>query len=370
LVASVLLAACGQATTPEPTSPVSGGEATPQVLIITATPEPEVAPGSIQISGAGATFPFPLYSRWFYQYAFIDSSVMFNYQSIGSGGGIQQITQRTVDFGASDAILNSDQYAAAPGLQMFPMVAGAVVPTYNVSELADQAPVVLDADTLSAIFLGAITNWNDPAIAALNPGLPLPDRDIIVVHRSDGSGTSYIFTDYLTTVSGDWANTVGKGSSVQWPVGLGGKGNEGVAGTVLQNDGSIGYVELAYAVQNHLAIASMVNASGATVQASIVSVQSAMADFGNEMPDTLARSIVNGPGADSWPIAGYTYLLLYMDQTDCTRAQKLVEFIHWAQTEGQSYATDLLYAPLPDAVRTLMFDRLEQITCQGTPLGQ
>jgi phosphate transport system substrate-binding protein len=369
LAISLVASACGQAT-PTPAAAGAGAEGTPQVLVITATPEPEVAPGSIQISGAGATFPFPLYSRWFYQYAFIDSSVMFNYQSIGSGGGIQQITQRTVDFGASDAILNADQLAAAPGLQMFPTVAGAVVPTYNVAELADQPALVLDSDTLGRIFLGTITRWNDPAIAALNPGLPLPNRDIIVVHRSDGSGTSYIFTDYLSSVSSDWANTVGKGTSVQWPVGLGGKGNEGVAGTVLQNDGSIGYVELAYAVQNHLAVAHMVNAAGNTVEASIASIQNAMADFGTEMPDTLARSIVNAPGADSWPIAGYTYLLIYMDQTDCTKAQRLIQFIHWAQTEGQSYAQDLLYAPLPDAVRDLVFARLDQITCQGAPLAQ
>jgi phosphate transport system substrate-binding protein len=320
------------------------------------------------MNGAGATFPFPLYSRWFYEYAFVDPSVKFNYQSIGSGAGIQQITAKTVDFAGSDAILNADQLAAAPGVQMFPAVAGAVVPTYNVSELKDANPLVLDGTTLSNIFLGRITKWNDPAIAALNPGLSLPDKDIIVVHRSDGSGTTFIFTSYLSAVSADWKDTVSSSTSVEWPVGLGGKGNEGVSGTVSQNDGSIGYVELAYAQQNKLAMAKLVNAAGNTVEAAPETTQNAMADFGGEMPDTLARLIVNAPGANSWPIAGYTYLLLYMDQTDCSKAQKLVQFIHWALTDGSQYAQELNYVPLPDNVRSLVFNRLDQVTCNGQPL--
>jgi phosphate transport system substrate-binding protein len=345
---------------------------TPQTIVITATPGPEApvaAVGSIQINGAGATFPFPLYSRWFYEYAFVDSSAKFNYQSIGSGGGIKQITEKTVDFGASDAILNDEQLAAAPGIQMFPTVAGADVPTYNVAELKDLDPIVLNADTLAAIFLGKIKRWNDPAIAGLNPGVALPAKDIIVVHRSDGSGTTFIFTDYLSNVNEEWKTTVGNATSVNWPVGLGGKGNEGVAGTVLQNDGSIGYVELAYAIQNKLSIARMVNAAGNTVEASISSTQAAMSDFGGDMPDTLARSIVNAPGAESWPIAGYTYLLVYMDQTDCAKAQKLVQFIRWALSDGSTFAQDLQYVPLPESVKALVLEKLSAITCQGSPLG-
>lgn len=369
LILGLALSACGGAApTPaqiEVTRIVAG---TPETMVITATPAPQGAAGSITMNGAGATFPFPLYSSWFYQYAFVDPSVKFNYQSIGSGGGIKQITEKTVDFGASDAILNADQLAAAPGIQMFPSVAGAVVPTYNVSELVDQAPLVLDSAALSGIFLGDITRWNDPAIAALNPGVNLPAKDILVVHRSDGSGTTFIFTDYLSSVSDEWKSNVGNATSVEWPVGLGGKGNEGVSGTVSQNDGAIGYVELAYAVSNKLPVASMVNASGATVVASIETTQSAMTDFGGDMPDTLARSIVNAPGATSWPIAGYTYLLIYMDQTDCVKAQKLVDFVQWALSDGTQYATALNYVPLPDNVHQQDVDRLKQITCNGAAL--
>ncbi len=361
VVSSVLLAACGAPAEPAETTRDQGG-------VVQAPTDAPAQAGAISMSGAGATFPFPLYSRWFYEYAFIDSSVKFNYQSIGSGGGIKQITEKTVDFGASDAILNDEQFAAAPGIQMFPTVAGADVPAYNVSELKDLAPLVLDAPTLANIFLGHITKWNDPAIVALNPDLPLPDKDIIVVHRSDGSGTTFIFTDYLTSVSEEWANSVGKATSVEWPVGLGGKGNEGVSGTVAQNDGAIGYVELAYAVSNKIPYASMVNAAGNVVQASLETTQNAMADFGGDMPDTLARSIVNASGENSWPIAGYTYLLLYMDQTDCTKAQKLVEFMHWALTDGSQFANDLNYVTLPTSVRDQVFAKLDQVTCNGSPL--
>ncbi len=355
---SVALSACG------------GGTPLPPVTAPQGTPQSQVQSGSIQISGAGATFPFPLYSRWFYEYAFVDPTAKFNYQSIGSGGGIKQITAKTVDFGASDAILNADQLAAASGLQMLPTVAGAVVPTYNISELQGKDPIVLDANSLAGIFLGKITKWNDPALAALNPGVTLPAKDIIVVHRSDGSGTTFIFTDYLSSVSADWKTSVGNGTSVKWPVGLGGKGNEGVAGTVTQNDGAIGYVELAYAKQNNLSVAKMVNAAGKTVEASIDSTQSAMADFGGDMPATLARSIVNPPGAASWPIAGYTYLLVYMDQTDCSKAQKIVGVIRWVQENGSKFAMDLLYVPLPDSVRRQVLAKVGQITCNGGPLAK
>lgn len=349
-------------------------EVTKQVVV---TPTPGAATptslpkDAITLNGAGATFPYPLYSRWFYEYAFVDPGAKFNYQSIGSGGGIKQITAKTVDFGASDAILTADQFKAAPGLQMLPTVAGAVVATYNVAELKDsKQPLVLDGSTLAAIFLGKINKWNDPALAKLNPNLKLPAKDIIVVHRSDGSGTTFIFTDYLSSVSDEWKTQVGNNTSVKWPTGLGGKGNEGVAGTAAQNDGAIGYVELAYAIQNKMAIANMINAAGNTVSPSIASTQSAMADFGGDMPATLARSIVNASGKDSWPIAGYTYLLVYMDQQDCTKAQKLVGFITWALTKGTKFATDLEYVPLPDNVRSQVLNKVNAITCQGKPLAK
>lgn len=352
IVAALLLAGCGASSPADPVvSPTQGS-----------------TQGSIQINGAGATFPFPLYSRWFYEYAFVDPSARFNYQSIGSGGGIQQITQKTVDLAGSDAILTQEQLDAAPGLQMLPAVAGAVVPSYNVSELEAADPLLLNGATLAGIFLGQVTKWNDPAIAALNPGVTLPDRDIIVVHRSDGSGTTFIFTSYLSAVSMDWKSTVGSGTSVEWPAGLGGKGNEGVAGTVSQNDGAIGYVELAYAQQNKLPVAKLVNAAGNAVEASPQATQNAMADYGEEMPATLARLIVNAPGKDSWPIAGYTYLLIYMDQTDCAKAQRLVQFIRWAQTNGATYARELQYVPLPDNVRSQVLARLDQVTCNGRPV--
>jgi phosphate transport system substrate-binding protein len=364
-----VLAACGSgAATPTP-----GQTSAPTV-----TPTAPPAPGAIQINGAGATFPYPLYSRWFYEYAFVDSSVHFNYQSIGSGGGIKQITAKTVDFGASDAILNADQFAAAPGIQMFPQIAGAVVPVVNLAALAPAAaqgatapPVThltLDPATLAGIYMGTITKWNDPAITALNPGAPLTDEDIIVVHRSDGSGTTFIYTDYLSNVSDAWKTNVGNASSVEWPVGLGGKGNEGVSGTVGQNEGAIGYVELAYAIANNLNTVNMVNSAGSTVTATLDSTQAALADFGGDMPDTLARSVVNAPGANSWPIAGYTYLLLYLDQTNCQVAGKIVDFIHWAQSDGTQFATALNYVALPDNVKTQMLTKLDTITCNGAPL--
>jgi phosphate transport system substrate-binding protein len=347
-------------------------EVTKEVQVpVTVTPAQVAKAGAFLMNGAGATFPFPLYSRWFYEYAFVDPSVKFNYQSIGSGGGIKQIKAKTVDFAGSDAILKDADYkeAAPAKLQMLPTVAGAVVPTYNVAELKDKDPLVLDAQTLTDIFLGKITRWNDPAIAALNPNLALPAKDIIVVHRSDGSGTTNIFTDYLSTVNAEWKEKVGAGTSVNWPVGLGGKGNEGVAGTVSQNDGAIGYVELAYAKQNKLPFAKMKNAAGSVVTASAETTRNAMADFGGAMPETLARSIVNAPGKDSWPIAGYTYLIVYMDQQDCAKAQRLIGFVKWALSDaGSKFATELEYVPLPDNVRQQVFARLDQMTCQGKPL--
>ena len=366
LAAAVLLGACAA---PTPTAVVLPTDTSAPAAMPTTPPQPTPAlaatQGMLQLTGAGATFPYPLYSRWFYDYAFVDHNVQFNYQAIGSGGGIQQVTAKTVDFGASDAILSSDQLNAAPSLHMFPTVAGAVVPAYNVKELNGKAPIVLNGATLAGIYLGTIKKWDDPALAALNPGVTLPSKDIIVAHRSDGSGTTFIFTSFLSAVSSDWKSKVGASTSVQWPVGLGGKGNDGVSGIISQNDGSIGYIEYAYAVQNKLAFANMVNAAGTTVTASVQTTQNAMNDFGGQMPDTLARLIVNAPGQNSWPIAGYTYLLVYLNQTDCGKAQKLVQFIHWALTDGTKDAQALSYVPLPDAIRNQDFTTLGTMTCNG-----
>ncbi len=349
--------------------------AAPQV--ITATPGAQAtqgpATGSLVINGAGATFPYPLYSKWFYDYAFVDPTVKFNYQSIGSGGGIAQITAKTVDFGASDAILTDDQFSKAPGIQMFPTVAGAEVLAYNL--IGDDgkpitATLKLPYTATADIFLGKITKWNDPVIQQANPDVKLPAKDIIAVHRSDGSGTTYIFTDYLSKVSAEWKAQVGNATSVKWPTGLGGKGNEGVSGTVAQNDGGIGYVELAYALTNKLPYAIPQNKAGEYIDPGKgpEGVQSAMADFGTNLGDKLAISIVDPPGKGSYPIAGYTYLLLYMDQQDCLKANKIVAFIKWAQSQGTKDAIALNYIPLPDAVKTQVLDKVNKITCQGKPL--
>jgi phosphate transport system substrate-binding protein len=368
---SLLLAACA---TPAAQAPVIGAtEAMPSGTQAPALPAAPAA-GSISITGAGATFPFPLYSKWFYDYAFVDPSVKFNYQSIGSGGGIKQITAKTVDFGASDAILNADQYTAAPGIQMFPTVAGAEAIVVNLKGPDGKpltTPLKFPYTSIADIYLGKIKRWNDPVLTAANPDVQLPDQDIIVVHRSDGSGTTFIFTDYLSKVSPGWKATVGNAASVQWPVGLGGKGNEGVYGTVSQNDGAIGYVELAYAVQNNAVINLVENKSQQFVAPAPDTTQSAMNDYGTDLGDKLALSIVDGPGAQSYPIAGYTYLLLYMDQQDCAKAQKLVQFMKWAYgPDGTKDATALSYVPLPDAVKQQVQAKMGQITCQGKPLGQ
>jgi phosphate transport system substrate-binding protein len=375
IVASMVLSACGSAATPTPITIIQTQEVPVE---ITSTPGPDMptdmAPGSVSINGAGATFPFPLYSKWFYDYAYVDSSVKVNYQSIGSGGGIKQITEKTVDFGASDAILNDDQYKAAAGIQMFPTVAGAEALAVNL--LGDDGkalttPIKFPYTAVADIFLGKIKKWNDPILTAANPDIKLPAKDIIVVHRSDGSGTTFIFTSYLSSVSKEWKDTVGAASSVKWPVGLGGKGNEGVYGTLSQNDGAIGYVELAYAIQNKAVINLLQNKAGEYVAPSTDSTQAAMADFGTALGDKLAISIVDGPGKGSYPIAGYTYLLLYMDQTDCVKAQKLIDFINWAYgPDGTKDATDLSYVPLPDAIKQQVQAKMAMITCQGKPLGK
>lgn len=305
------------------------------------------------INGAGATFPYPLYSKWFSEYAKVDPSVKFNYQSIGSGGGIKQITAQTVDFGASDKFLSDEELKAAPGkLLHIPTVMGAVVVTYNLPGVAKG--LKLKSEDVADIFLGKITKWNDKRITDDNPGIKLPDQPIIVVHRSDGSGTSSIFTDYLSGVSGEWAKQVGKGASVKWPVGLGGKGNEGVAGQIKTTQNSIGYVELAYAFENKLPYASLKNKSGAFVEPSIKSTSAAAAGAAKNMPADYRLSLVNQSGKDAYPIVGFTWLLVYEQQKDVVKGKKLVGFLNWELKKGQKMAAALLYAPLPENVAKMV----------------
>jgi phosphate transport system substrate-binding protein len=309
------------------------------------------------LTGAGATFPYPLYSKWFdvYQKA---TGVRINYQSIGSGGGIQQLKNGTVDFGASDAPLSNGEKQAMPGdVVHIPTVAGAVAMVYN----GLPRGLRLSGDAIAGIFLGDITSWNDPKIAALNPNMRLPDKRITVAHRSDGSGTTYIFTNYLKAVSPRWARQVRAGKSVDWPVGLGGKGNEGVAGIVSQAPGSIGYLELAYAIQNHLPYASVRNRSGAFVEPSVAGVTAAAAGASKAMQRDVRVSIVNAPGTKAYPISGFTYILLYEKQNDTAKGQVLLKFLRWALGPGQKYAAPLQYAPLPRSVVALDTAKLRNV---------
>jgi len=307
--------------------------------------------GVITLTGAGATFPYPLYSKWFDEYGKVSPQVRINYQSIGSGGGIQQLKAGTVDFGASDAPLSGEEQKAMPGqVRQIPTVAGAVAVAYNLPGVKRR--LRLDGETLTAIYLGEIKQWNDPRITKLNPGAKLPKLAVAVAHRSDGSGTSYIFTNYLAAVSKTWRDRVGAGKSVNWPVGIGGKGNEGVAGVIKQTPGAIGYVELAYAVQNKLAYAQIRNSAGKFVTPTIASTtaaaQGAVWDMMRVAEATdLRRSFVNSPEKDAYPIAGFTYLLVYRNQTDQAKGKALAQFLHWAIHDGQRFAAPLLYAPLP-----------------------
>jgi phosphate transport system substrate-binding protein len=355
---------------------------TPQTIIITATPEPtemsaptSLPAGSVQINGAGATFPLPVYTEWIYAYQYIDPSVTLNYQGIGSGGGKKAIIDNTVDFAGSDSLLNDEEYTAGKDLQMYPMLAGAVVPIYNIEGITKT--VTLDGASLAGIYSGKITKWNDPAITALNPGLNFPDATITAVHRSDGSGTTEIFTRALSSFSADWKTNVGAGSSVEWPVdkagnGIGGKGNQGVAAAVQNTPNSIGYVELSYAITNKIAYANMVNKAGSTVTANADSLASAMNDFATTFTDKLTNTIVDAPGTNSWPIAGYTYIILHTtSMTDCVKAQKLVEFLKWTLTDAGAAkrAADLGYSVLPDAVRTQVLAKFGQVSCNGAPVA-
>ena len=317
------------------------------------------AQAQLLINGAGATFPYPIYSKWFDEYAKLDPSVRFNYQSIGSGGGQKQITARTVDFGASDGPMSDENLAKAPGkILHIPTVAGAVVITYN---LTNDPKLKLDGPTLADIFLGNVTKWNDKRIADLNPDVKLPATDIVVVHRTDGSGTSFIFTDYLSSVSPVWLDSVGKGTSVKWPagVGLGAKGNEGVAGQVKQLPGAIGYVELIYANQNKLPFADLKNAAGNFITPSLDSVTAALATA--KIPDDFRFSMVNAPGDQAYPISGTTWLLVYEQQKNADKGKKMVEFLNWALTKGETLAPSLDYAPLPDAVQKRVLERIKTI---------
>ena len=315
-------------------------------LLIVALALP-ISPASAQMSlnGAGATFPAPLYTKWFSEYA-NKSGTQINYQAIGSGGGIKAITDKTVDFGASDGIMTAEQEAAAPGTLHIPMVSGAVVLAFNLPEV--EGKLNLGPEAVAGIFLGTISKWNDAALAADNPGVTLPDKDIISVHRSDSSGTSYIFTNYLTKVSPAWASGPGNATAVNWPNGLGGQGNAGVAGEVKANDGAIGYVELAYAVQNNIPVATLKNAAGQWVQASEGSTTAAAA--GVTLPDDMKVMVTNSSNPMAYPIVGFTWILVAKEQTDQAKGKALVDMLMWAIKDGQTFAPALNYAPLsPDA---------------------
>ena len=383
LTAVLVLSACGPAATPQTVVQT-------QIVEVTSTPGP-AAPatptplpaGSVQITAAGATFPLPLYTQWTYAYQYVDPSVAINYNGVGSGAGKTAIINNTVDFAGSDSVLSDQNYTDGKDLQMYPMVAGAVVPVYNLAFKPVPTPeagktaitlpkLILDRQTLVDIYNGTVTTWNDPKIIALNPGLKdyIPAAAITTVHRSDSSGTTEIFTRALTSFSPDWK--AGGASSVQWPgKGLGGKGNAGVAADVIATPNSIGYVELAYAISNGMSYAQLVNQAGKTVTANGDSVNAAMAEFAGAFNDKLNATIVDGKSDGAWPISGYTYIILHTtSMTDCVKAQKILDFLKWAQTDpaAQKAAATLGYSVLPDAVRTSVLAKLAEVTCNSLPL--
>ena len=311
---------------------------------------------SLQINGAGATFPNPIYSKWFDAYGKVHPNVHINYQSIGSGGGIKQLTAQTVFFGASDMPMTDDQLKGAPGAILhFPTVLGGVVPVYNVGGVTLRFTGPLLAD----IYLGKVKKWNDPAVAKINPGAALPASDIIVVHRSEGSGTTFIFCDFLSKTSPEFKQKVGASTAVQWPTGVGGKGNEGVTGLVKQTPGAIGYVELIYALQNKIPFGAVQNKAGTFVTASLDSVTAAAA--GVTVPDDFRVSITNAPGKDVYPVSSFTWLLVQEAPKDVQRSRILVDFIRWALTDGQKYAAQLGYAPLPKEVVALELEAVKRV---------
>jgi phosphate transport system substrate-binding protein len=308
---------------------------------------------ALSINGAGATFPYPVYSKWFDEYQKKHPDVQINYQSIGSGGGIKQVTEGTVDFGASDGPMNDEQLKAFQekhgfGILHFPTVLGAVVPTYNIPGVT--AALNFTPEALAGIFLGKITKWSDPAIAGANKGINLPDAEIVVVHRSDGSGTTYVWTDYLSKVSEEWKNKVGKGASANWPVGLGGKGNEGVTGQIKNAPNSIGYVELIYAVSNNIPYGSVRNSSGSFIKADLASVSDAAAAAAKTMPDDFRVSITNPASNKAYPIASFTWLLIPEKFSDTAKRDAIKGFLSWMLADGQNYAEQLSYAKLPKEV--------------------
>lgn len=387
----VALSACGTAATPTPQTVIKvQTQVVNQVQVVTATPLPPgpatatpLPAGSIQVTAAGATFPLPLYTQWTYAYQFVDPSVAINYNGVGSGAGKTAIINNTVDFAGSDSLLSDQNYTDGKDLQMYPMVAGAVVLVYNIAFKPVPTPaasatavalptLILSRTALVDIYDGKVKMWNDPEIIALNPGLKdyMPAAAITTVHRSDASGTTEIFTRALSSFSPVWK--AGGAQSVQWPgKGLGGKGNAGVAAAVLTTPNSVGYVELAYAISNSMSFAQMVNQVGKTVTANGASVNAAMAEFANAFTDKLTAIIVDGKSDGAWPISGYTYIILHTtSMQDCTKAQKIIEFLKWAQTGpiAQKAATTLGYSTLPEAVRTNVLAKLAQVTCNGQPL--
>lgn len=375
LVLTVVLTACATpggahgggtrpprpAPTPEaviPSEPVPGGYAGPGMI------KGALEGEARSLTGAGATFPAPLYSKWFSEYEKA-TGVRVNYQSIGSGGGIKGVSDGTVDFGGTDAFMTEEQLQAASGgnILHIPAALGAVVPTYNIPGLAQ--PLKLTAATLSGIFLGEITTWNDPRIMADNPGADLPNRDIITIHRSDGSGTTAIFVDYLATVNPTWASKVGRGTSVKWPNGLGAKGNEGVAGEIKAIEYSIGYIELIYALQNELGAAHVQNKAGNFIAPSLEAVTAAAAGAAASLPEDLRFSIVDAPGEQAWPISGLTWLLAYENQTDAAKATALTRMLWWAVYDGQGYSRGLGYAPLPGIIQARAAQKVLDIKVDG-----
>ncbi len=315
--------------------------------------------GQTTLNAAGATFPYPIYSKWFSEYHKLHSEAQVNYQSIGSGGGIRQVTAGTVDFGASDMPMTDKQLQEAKTkILNIPTVLGADVPAYNIPGVTGE--IKFTPEALAGIFLGRISKWNDKAITSANPGVSLPDKEIIVVHRSDGSGTTFIWTDYLSKVSPEWKSQVGSDTSVKWPVGMGGKGNEGVAGFIRQLPGSIGYVELIYAVQNKIPYGSVGNSAGAFVKASLESVTAAAASA-PKMPPDFRVSITNAPGKDAYPISSFTWLLIPAQSKDPAKGKILADFLNWMVTDGQKMTSELSYAPLPENVVAKVKEAIKQV---------
>jgi phosphate transport system substrate-binding protein len=334
------------------------------------------AQGQITINGAGATFPFPLIDVWRVEYQKVKPNVSINYQSIGSGGGVKQFTEKTVDFGASDAPLSKSEQRSAKGAVHIPETIGSVVIAYNIPNFPNKG-LKLSGPVIADIFLGKITKWNDPKIQTMNPGVSLPSNNIVVIHRSDGSGTTFVWTDYLSKVSSEWSNKVGKSKSVPWPIGIGAPGNEGVANAIKGTQNTIGYIELAYALTTQMPYAYLQNQAGKFIEPSISSTKSAVSASASNLPkgdqSWESVSLVNAPGADSYPIASFSYLLLYKELStnpsiDGTKAKALVDFISWAITDGQKFADKLGYVPLPDQVVKLDQDTLKSLTFHGKSL--